>query len=107
MIGAIIGDIAGSTFEFSDHKDPSAPLFPEGSDYTDDTVMTVATADALLNGTNYLDAYVKYLRGFRQLRERRLHRHQPRRRCRHRGLHHRRIGPRILWRDSSVHDFNS
>ena len=54
MFGAIIGDIVGSRFEFDDHKSKDFALF--GGDgvmgipceYTDDSVMTVAVADALL-----------------------------------------------------------
>ena len=47
MIGAIIGDIAGSTFEFSPCKTKDFPLFAPGSSYTDDTLMTIAVAQAL------------------------------------------------------------
>lgn len=54
MFGAIIGDIVGSRFEFDDHKSKDFALF--GGDgvmgipceYTDDSVMTAAVADALL-----------------------------------------------------------
>jgi len=48
MYGAIIGDIAGSTMEFLEKKDYSFPMFPKGSDITDDTIMTVAVARALM-----------------------------------------------------------
>ena len=48
MYGAIIGDIAGSTLEFSCRKQYDFPLFIEGSDITDDTIMTVAVARALM-----------------------------------------------------------
>lgn len=47
MIGAIIGDIAGSTFEFVPCKTLDFPLFAPGSSYTDDTLMTIAVAQAL------------------------------------------------------------
>ena len=47
MIGAIIGDIAGSTFEFASCKTKIFPLFAPGSSYTDDTLMTLAVAQAL------------------------------------------------------------
>lgn len=47
MIGAIIGDIAGSTFEFSPHKSKDFPLFAPGSSFTDDTLMTIAIGEAL------------------------------------------------------------
>lgn len=60
MIGSIIGDIAGSTYEFTGNKDPGAPLFPPGSNFTDDTVMLVATADALMHGMDFSAAYRRY-----------------------------------------------
>lgn len=48
MYGAIIGDIAGSTYEFSPVKEKGVPFFAAGSMPTDDSVMTVAVAEALL-----------------------------------------------------------
>ena len=48
MYGAIIGDIAGSVFEFDSTKTKGFELFAEGCRPTDDSVMTVAVADALL-----------------------------------------------------------
>jgi type I restriction enzyme M protein len=75
MIGAIIGDIAGSRFEFANHKGKDFELFVEcrtfdkiteeslkmaldSSTFTDDSVMTLAIADAILrwkecNETSY------------------------------------------------------
>lgn len=49
MLGAIIGDIAGSRFEFNNYRSTDFDLFGEGCNYTDDTIMTVAVADAILN----------------------------------------------------------
>ena len=48
MIGAIIGDIAGSTYEFHSIKTMDFPLFAPGSSYTDDSLMSVAVASALM-----------------------------------------------------------
>lgn len=48
MIGAIIGDIAGSTYEFYSIKTMDFPLFAPGSSYTDDSLMSVAVANALM-----------------------------------------------------------
>lgn len=48
MYGAVIGDIIGSTFEFREVKKKEIPLFAWGSDYTDDTILTIAVARALL-----------------------------------------------------------
>lgn len=57
MFGAIIGDIAGSTYEFVGCKETGIDLFPAGSDYTDDSVLTIATAEALLTDGDYQAAY--------------------------------------------------
>ena len=50
MYGAILGDIIGSPYEFDrGDKTRDFPLFSEKSEFTDDTVMTVAVADALMS----------------------------------------------------------
>ena len=49
MIGAILGDIVGAPYEFDNIKSKEFPLFDPHALYTDDTVMTVAVADALLS----------------------------------------------------------
>lgn len=49
MLGAVIGDIIGSTYEWHNVKTKDFPLFPKGSRFTDDTVLSVAVADALLH----------------------------------------------------------
>lgn len=50
MIGAILGDIIGSPYEFDrGDKTKDFPLFSEESGFTDDTVMTVAVAAAFLD----------------------------------------------------------
>lgn len=48
MYGAMIGDIVGSKYEFHNIKTKSFPLFSKGCDYTDDTIMTVAVAKAIM-----------------------------------------------------------
>lgn len=60
MLGAIIGDIIGSTREHHRIKTKDFELFENGCDFTDDTVLTIATADAILNNKNYGDAYKDY-----------------------------------------------
>lgn len=50
MIGAIIGDIAGSVYEWNNIKTKDFPLFSPGCFFTDDTVMTLAVAEGLMNG---------------------------------------------------------
>lgn len=50
MYGAILGDIVGSPYEFNrGNKTKDFPLFSKYSTFTDDTVMTLAVADALLD----------------------------------------------------------
>ncbi|MFO7828911.1 MAG: ADP-ribosylglycohydrolase family protein [Bacteroidales bacterium] len=49
MIGAIIGDIIGSTYEGNPTKNYNFELFTPGMVFTDDTVLTIAVADALLH----------------------------------------------------------
>lgn len=53
MIGAIIGDIVGSRYEFNPTNDYNFEMFAPGSDFTDDSICTVAVGDALLKGEDY------------------------------------------------------
>ena len=48
MLGAIIGDMAGSVYEFHNHKSKEFPLFDAGCCPTDDSIMTIAVAKAIL-----------------------------------------------------------
>ena len=48
MLGAIIGDIVGSKYEFNNIKTKDFPLFSDDCEYTDDSIMTIAVAKALL-----------------------------------------------------------
>jgi len=56
MLGAITGDVIGSVYESRPVKTKHFPLFIEDSRFTDDTVLTVAIADAILNNTEYATA---------------------------------------------------
>jgi ADP-ribosylglycohydrolase len=56
MIGAIAGDIIGSIYEQRQIKTKDFPLFDARCRFTDDTVLTVAVADAILSGAPYLDS---------------------------------------------------
>ena len=63
MLGAIIGDIVGSVYEWHNIKTKDFPLFRDDCFFTDDTVMTIATADALMNGgktDDFIDSYKKW-----------------------------------------------
>jgi ADP-ribosylglycohydrolase len=53
MIGAIIGDIVGSRFEFKNHLSTKFELFTKDCSFTDDTICTVAVANALLKGISF------------------------------------------------------
>jgi ADP-ribosylglycohydrolase len=57
MIGVIAGDVIGSVHEHSRTKSAEFPLFDPGCTFTDDTVLTVATAYSILTGTPYETAY--------------------------------------------------
>jgi ADP-ribosylglycohydrolase len=56
MLGAIAGDVIGSVFEASPIKSKDFPLFQPASTFTDDTVLTVAVAHAILTGADYAAA---------------------------------------------------
>lgn len=49
LMGAILGDIVGSIYEFDPHKATDINLQDKRMDYTDDTIMTIAVADWILN----------------------------------------------------------
>ncbi|OFZ88768.1 MAG: hypothetical protein A3F74_24930 [Betaproteobacteria bacterium RIFCSPLOWO2_12_FULL_62_58] len=55
MLGTIAGDIIGSAWEGSGEKRYDFPLFTEFSRYTDDTVMTIAIAVAVLDRRDYTE----------------------------------------------------
>lgn len=60
MIGAIIGDIVGSIYEHRKIGTKNFPLFHPLSTWTDDTVLSLAVAEAMLTGKSYGDT----IRGF-------------------------------------------
>lgn len=60
MLGAIAGDVIGSVYEVMPTRDPQFELFPTGARFTDDTVLTVATAEVVLEGGDYRQAYQRY-----------------------------------------------
>ena len=61
MYGAILGDIVGSPYEFdcNNYKGKDFPLFSQRSEFTDDTVMTLAVARALLDTRGQDDSTIK------------------------------------------------
>lgn len=60
MIGAILGDIVGSVYEFDNIKTKIFPLFSRDSSYTDDSIMTIAVADWLLHGGDLIKVMQHY-----------------------------------------------
>lgn len=60
MKGAIIGDIVGSRFEFKNTDKSDFELFTPQNNFTDDTVCTVAIADAILNDYDYRKSLVRW-----------------------------------------------
>jgi ADP-ribosylglycohydrolase len=60
VIGAISGDVIGSKYEFNRTKEYGFELFKAGSTYTDDTVLTVATASAVLTGEPWSAVYRRF-----------------------------------------------
>lgn len=52
MIGAIVGDVVGSIYEFNNHRSKKFPLFSKGCFATDDSIMTLAIAKALMDWTD-------------------------------------------------------
>ena len=63
MIGSIVGDIIGSVYEFHNQKRKDIELDTPNMRFTDDTILTVATMDALLHPEiGYAKMYKKYFR---------------------------------------------
>jgi ADP-ribosylglycohydrolase len=60
MLGAIAGDIIGSPYEAGILKTNEFLLFSAYSSFTDDTVLTVAVADTLLYGGDYVENFQRY-----------------------------------------------
>ena len=64
MLGAITGDIVGSKYEFNNTFDYDFEMFGEGSDFTDDSICTMAVADAILNQRSYKDSLLDWCRRY-------------------------------------------
>lgn len=62
MLGAIFGDICGSVYEFHPVESYQFPLLTDKSQFTDDTVLTLAIADALLNKKDIAKTLKAYAR---------------------------------------------
>ena len=64
MLGAIIGDVVGSVYEFHNHRALDFQLFTPNSTFTDDSVLTFATAKVLLDGLDYAATYQDFARRY-------------------------------------------
>ena len=68
MWGSIIGDLAGSIYEYSQIKNIKKinikELIPNNSFYSDDTILTIAILDCILNNGNYEEYLKKYIKEY-------------------------------------------
>lgn len=64
MLGAIAGDIIGSVYEWNNIKTKNFPLFDRGCCFTDDTVLTVALAEAILDDEPYISRLRSYYQSY-------------------------------------------
>jgi ADP-ribosylglycohydrolase len=64
MLGAIIGDIVGSVYEWHNIKTTEFPFFQDKCFFTDDSVLTVATAKVLMSGMSYTEVYQDFSRRY-------------------------------------------
>lgn len=64
MLGAIIGDIVGSRFEFNPTNDYNFELFTDECGFTDDTICTCAVVDALLKGKDFGESIHEWCRRY-------------------------------------------
>ncbi len=64
MLGAMIGDIVGSVYEWHNIKTTEFELFSPKCFFTDDTVLTAATAQALMTDGDYTRAYQDFARRY-------------------------------------------
>lgn len=60
MYGAILGDLAGSRYEFAKNTNPDVPIWDEGDFVTDDTILSCAIAEALMSKGEFEDKLREY-----------------------------------------------
>ena len=60
MLGALIGDYVGSIYEMNNIRSADFPFFSQGCTFTDDSMMTVAIAEALLGDRDYAKSLRKW-----------------------------------------------
>ena len=64
MFGAIIGDIVGSRFEFTSAPKAGFELFTDECNFTDDTICTIAIADALIHKKDFKQTLHEWCRRY-------------------------------------------
>ena len=64
LLGALAGDLIGSVYEFNAPKHTHFRLFTPASRITDDSVLTLAVADAILSGKSYLECIHQYAQAY-------------------------------------------
>ncbi len=64
MLGAIVGDVIGSRFEFNNTRNYHFKLFADECSFTDDTICTVAIMDAIVSGKSYQEKILEWCRQF-------------------------------------------
>ncbi len=64
MFGAIAGDVIGSVYEHRIIKTEDFPLFQKNTCFTDDTVLTIAIAEAILKQVDYAESLKEYGRKY-------------------------------------------
>lgn len=60
MLGSIVGDVIGSVYEWNRTKEVNFPLFSDKTDFTDDSVLTIATAHAIMKKEDFGITYKKF-----------------------------------------------
>ena len=66
MLRAIAGDIIGSAYGRGNHKGKDFDLFSAASAFTDDTVLSVAVAEVILNGGSYAQSFAHSIKRYAQ-----------------------------------------
>lgn len=64
MLGSIAGDIIGSVYEWDNIKTTEFPLFRNDCDFTDDSVLTIATAYSIVENVGYAESYQSFSRRY-------------------------------------------
>lgn len=64
ILGAVAGDVIGSLYEGRPYKATGFPLIDERARFTDDSVLTLATAAAILDGGGFAEYYKEFGRGY-------------------------------------------